>query len=186
MRLITRIIYKYRNSEIFDHFLYFRCVKDHRRFDCQITISVNKSFIIRFAIFSCKCHLSGFHCFLCTLHIPAGGLKSGEFHLVNSADCIKQRHGCCRRHINILCRLLNHNNILRQVFRFFFSFRNNQILLIFMNVNQLISIFIIVYIEFCRISQIHCRFISESFNLRCFFCLVGCIFSRILRCFCTC
>ena len=166
MCLITGTVDKYRDVQVFDHFLNLRCMQDHGGLDGDITVLVDQHLIIRFAVFSGELDLAVFHCLFCFLNVPAGRIDSAHLDIVDSVQGTEQCHRgtCCQ--IDSVQRFLQYDDTLIQTFRCFGSFRYQQILCTVVYIDQLIVVIVIVDIVTLRIVQFQFSLAGQTGNFR--------------------
>ena len=143
--LIAGIIHHHRNIEFLQLLLDFRCVIDHGVFNSKSTTFWQDLLIVRCRIFTSIDDISCFHLLFCCFYIPSVFLLRAETNGVQCINRYKHIHHCRCHQINVGQRLLEHYNILCQIIRCFFSFRNDQVTTIICDGGQCISIIIIVH-----------------------------------------
>ena len=166
MHLVAGTVDKYRNAEILDHFLYLRCMKNHRRFNCHITVLIDEHLIVRLAVFSRKLHRAFLDRILCLLDVPSGSVDTGHLDTVQRIQRPKECHRRACRQVNPVQRLLQHDHIRCQTVRCLLPVRNEQILRTVMDIDQCIIIFIIIYVKTGRIVKLQLTGTLQPLDIR--------------------
>ena len=185
MGLVAGAVDKYRNIQVFDHLLYFRCVENHSGFNSHIAILIHQHLIIRLAVFSCKLDLTIFHGLFCLFNIPAGSVDSTHLDVIQGIQCTEKRHSGAGCQINLIQWFLQHDDTVIQTFGSLRSLRHQKILSTVMYIDQLIIILIIVDIIALRIVQFQFSLTVQTGNFRSIrsICQIRCFAVRCTLCF---
>ena len=139
---------------------------DHGRLQREVTLFIHHRLIVRLTVFPRIYDIPLLHGFFRFVKSPCLRLYGRHPDVIKGIHRNEHCHGCSRRKVDPVHRLLEDYHVAVQIFRYLSAFRNEQESLAVVDIDDRVSIFVVIDAELSRSVELELRLKCQTFDLR--------------------